>query len=177
VTAYVALLRGINVGGHNKVAMADLRRLFVELGHTDARTHIQSGNVLFSSRLGEAKLRATIEDALATSLGVPAKVVIRSAAELAAIVTSNPYLRAGAEPGDLYVALMASAPEPAAVAALRPPPGPDTLEVVGRDVFLHYPNGYGRSKLTNALIEKQLGVPATTRNWRVVTKLAELAAG
>jgi uncharacterized protein (DUF1697 family) len=176
MTTYVALLRGINVGGHNKVAMADLRRLFVDLGHGDVRTHIQSGNVVFSSRLGEARLRSTIEDALATTIGVPAKVAIRSARQLAAVVDGNPFLGPDVDPASLYVGFLVDAPDASVVAGLKPPAQGDTYRVVGREVFLSYPGGYGRTKLTGASLEKSLGVPVTVRNWRVVGTLAELAA-
>jgi uncharacterized protein (DUF1697 family) len=175
MTTYVALLRGINVGGRAKVAMADLRALLTGIGLGDVRTYIQSGNAVFQSRLGAARLRASIEDALARDIGVPAKVAVRTAKELSAVVDRNPFVADGADPATLYVAFLVDEPDAGVVAGLEPPADGDTFHVVGREIYLRYPNGYGRTKLTNNTLEKLIGVPATTRNWRVVTALRDLA--
>jgi uncharacterized protein (DUF1697 family) len=172
-TTYAALLRGINLGARNRVAMQDLRALVEELGGEDVRTYLQSGNVVFGGR-------ALSADALAKgireALGVDAKVLLRSKAELAKIVRGNPFPKA--DPATLHVTFLADAAGKARVKKLAEREfAPDELDVAGREVYLRCPNGYGRSKLSNAFLEKQLGVPATTRNWKTVKALAELVSG
>ncbi|MFI5485607.1 DUF1697 domain-containing protein [Micromonospora echinaurantiaca] len=176
---YVALLRGVNVGGV-KVAMADLRRLVTDLGHADVRTYLQSGNVVFGSDVRDAeRLARGIEQAIAGELGLTVPVLVRSGRELAAVAGGNPYAGREDDPTRLLVAFLATAPKPSAVDALAVPGGENVaFTVTGREVYLHFPDGgYGRSKFTNTYLEKQLGVVATTRNWRSVRALAELAEG
>ncbi|MDO3700932.1 DUF1697 domain-containing protein [Micromonospora sp. C28SCA-DRY-2] len=176
---YVALLRGVNVG-NVRIAMADLRRLVTDLGHQDVRTYLQSGNVVFGSTVRDAdELARGIERAITGELGLTVPVLVRSARELAAVAGGNPYAGQEDDPTKLLVAFLATAPARSAVAALTVPGGERVAyTVTGREVYLHYPEGgYGRSKFTNAYLEKNLGVVATTRNWRSVRTLAELAAG
>jgi uncharacterized protein (DUF1697 family) len=175
---YVALLRGINLGAHNKIAMADLRELFAAVGAEAIATYVQSGNVVFKSSVGSApKLARAIEERIERDLGLGVKVLLRTNAELAGIAAGNPFDASGTDSATLHVTFLAERPDPARVRGLDPARGqPDEFRVAGREVYLHCPNGYGRSKLTNAYFEKQLGVAATTRNWRTVTKLAELAS-
>jgi uncharacterized protein (DUF1697 family) len=178
-TRYVALLRGVNVGS-TRLAMADLRRLVTELGHTDVRTYLQSGNVVFAApATDEATLSRGIERALADRVGLTVPVLVRSAAELAAVVDASPYAGRQDDPTRLLVAFLSAAPTAATVAALAVPAGENVAyEVVGREIHLHFPDGgYGRTKFTNAYLEKKLGVTATTRNWKSVRALCELAAG
>ncbi len=177
MTTYVALVRGINVGGRAKVAMDDLRRLFVDLGHTDVRTYIQSGNVVFrSTQRSQERLVAGIEAGLADQLGVPATVVLRTEKELAAVVAANPFLAAGHDPSHLYVAFLGAPPAPTRAEEFAVPAGESAeFSLAGPDLYLHYPDGYGRTKLTNTYIEKRLDVRATTRNWNTVTRLHDLA--
>jgi uncharacterized protein (DUF1697 family) len=175
---WVALLRGVNVGG-TKVAMADLRRLVADLGHDDVKTYLQSGNVVFGSTVRDAEALARgIERAIADELGLTVPVLVRSGRELAAVAGGNPYADWEDDPTRLLVAFLATAPEKSAVAALTVPGGENVaFTVTGREVYLHYPDdGYGRSKFTNNYLEKKLGVVATTRNWRSVRALAEQAA-
>src|SRR5215210_6222258 len=173
---YVALLRGINLGSRNKVAMADLRELFAAVGAEDVTTYVQSGNVVCKSRDGAAELAAAVEKEIGRRLGLDVTVLVRTKAEVAKVLRGNPFLKAGEEPATLHVTFLAEMPPRARVGKLDPERGGgDRFRVVGRDVYLHCPNGYGRSKLTNAYFEKELGVGATTRNWKTVTKLAELA--
>jgi uncharacterized protein (DUF1697 family) len=171
--SYAALLRGINLGARNKVSMADLRALVEGLGADDVVTYVQSGNVVFKTDRPRAQLRKALERAIARELGLDVTVVLRTKAELAKLVRDNPLLKRGRE-SNLHVTFLADPPAPAKVKALAPPAGPGEFRVVGKDVVLHLPGGYGRSKLSNAFFERQLGVAATTRNWRTVTKLAEL---
>ncbi|MGS2616457.1 DUF1697 domain-containing protein [Micromonospora sp. LZ34] len=176
---YVALLRGVNVG-NVRIAMADLRRLVTDLGHDDVKTYLQSGNVVFGSTVRDAgKLARGIERAIADELGLTAPVLVRSGRELAAVAGGNPYAEHEDDPTKLLVAFLATAPAKSAVTALTVPGGENVaFTVTGREVYLHYPEGgYGRSKFTNAYLEKKLGVVATTRNWRSVQTLAEMSAG
>ena len=175
---HIALLRGINVGGHNKVLMADLRALFEALGHTDVATYVQSGNVLFTSEgADEIAITQAIAVALRDRFGSAIPVIMRTTEELGAVAARHPY--AGAQPdiAKLAVVFLAAAPAPDAIAKLdraRFVPGECTLE--GRHLYVHYPKGAGRSRLTLDAIERAYGTTATARNWRTVTKLLALAA-
>lgn len=179
MTRYVAFLRGINVGRHAQVGMDQLRDLFVALGHTDARTYIRSGNVVFSAPDADdpAHLAAAVEARLAADLGVPATVVLRTSDQLAGIVAHNPFVDEEPDASKLHVALLADVPSPERVERMETPAGERVrFSLAGPDLYLHYPDGYGRTKFDNAFIEKRLGVASTTRNWNTVTKLAEMAA-
>jgi uncharacterized protein (DUF1697 family) len=171
---YVALLRAVNVGGR-RVSMADLRTLFTDLGAEDVVTYVQSGNVVFGSPKKPGPLTNEVEQRIEKAFGIDVTVLLRTQAQLAKVLDANPF--PDAEPKGLHVTFLADTPERKLVAGLDPERGaPDEFRVVGREVYLHCPNGYGRSKLTNAYFEKQLAVAATTRNWRTVTTLSELAA-
>lgn len=171
---WVALLRGINVGGRNTVPMAALRRVCEEAGCGDVRTVIQSGNVVFTSDdRDRAQLRQRLEEAVATAFDVPSTVVLLKAAELGALVRAHPF---GDDGAHTFVTFLAEKPKPDAVRALADRDvAPDRVEVRGSDVFLHLPNGVTGARLSGTLVERLLGVPGTARNWRTVTKLVELA--
>jgi uncharacterized protein (DUF1697 family) len=177
--SYVALLRAVNLGAHNKVSMPALRALVEALGFEDVRTYVQSGNVVFKGAARDhGEVGRTIEDELERRLGLRVAVLLRGGGELAEILAGNPFVSGGTEPARLHVTFLSDVPDPVRVLALDPGRSPpDELRVAGREVYLHCPDGYGRSKLTNAYIERALGVAATTRNWNTVTKLAELAGG
>jgi uncharacterized protein (DUF1697 family) len=179
MTTYVALLRGINVGGRTRVGMDDLRRLFVALGHADVKSYVQSGNVLFSSPVEESsRLVGDIQRRIARDLGVTVTVLLRTKDDLARVVANNPFLSRETDPAKLHVTFLADAPDHERVARLDTPSGgPDEFSLAGREVYLHCPHGYGRTKLNNAYLERRLGVAATTRNWNTVTKLCDLASG
>ncbi|MGH3023752.1 MAG: DUF1697 domain-containing protein [Gaiellaceae bacterium] len=171
---YVALLRGINLGSRNRIAMADLRALVAALGHEDVTTYLQSGNVVFRSSGRAADLRRGLEARIARDHGLAVTVLLRTRAELARLVTGNPFAERGGE-RTLHVTFLADKPEPVRARDLDAAHGePDEFRLAGRDVYLYCPNGYGKSKLANAFFEQRLGVAATTRNWRTVTSLAEL---
>jgi len=178
MTVYAALLRGINLGARNKVAMPALRSLVESVGHEDVQTYIQSGNVVFKTRSGEAtEIASTLEDVIAKELGFRVAVVVRTQQELKRVAGTNPFLAAGADPSALHVVFLGSAPSKASVAKLDPDRSPpDEFAAAGAEVFLHCPNGFGRSKLGLDYFERALGGPATVRNWRTVTKLAEMMA-
>jgi uncharacterized protein (DUF1697 family) len=174
---YVALLRGINLGARNKVSMADLRALFLALESEDVKTYVQSGNVVFKSPVGSAaELSRAIEKRIDRDLGLRVTVLVRTPAQLEKLRAGNPFARNEKDPIKLHVTFLAETPGRDRVRKLeQTEAGPDAFRVVGREIYLHCPNGYGRSKLSNAYFEKQLDVAATTRNWKTVTKLAELA--
>jgi uncharacterized protein (DUF1697 family) len=174
---WVALLRGVNLGSRNKVLMADLRELFSDLGAVDVATYVQSGNVVFRSSGERDDLPRAIEDEIRSRLGLDVTVVLRSKAELARLVAGNPFADQATDATKLHVTFLAEPPERDRLGALEKMRfEPDEFRVTPEAVYLHCPNGYGRSKLSNAFFEKQLGVAATTRNWRTVTALAELAS-
>ena len=174
---FVALLRGVNVGG-NTLSMAGLRGLCAELGLWNPRTYVQSGNLVFEADGAAERWSSALERALVGKARLPITVLVRTGTEIASVLARNPFLREkGIDPTRLYVTFLRDAPTKAALAALKAiDPGPDRLSHAGREVHLHCPTGYGRSKLSNNVLEKVLGVAATTRNWRTVTMLAEMAA-
>lgn len=184
---HIALLRGINVGGRNKVGMADLRDLVTSLGNTDVATYIQSGNVLFtSSETDTTRLAAALESAIAGQLGVRPRVLVLSCDELAQVARDNPY-SAETNPKAVHAVFLSEEPGPEMVAAVAAAQrqvertgSPDSAQFVGRTLFLHTPAGYGRSKLAELLARAGGPISArgagTARNWATVTKLLALCA-
>jgi len=171
VPRYVALLRGVNLAGKNKVPMVELRALFESLGHTQVSTYIQSGNVLFTSArpLKPKSLETVIHD----RFGFPVAVMLRTSQELAGVVDSNPFTRA--DTSKLHVAFMAGGPSRPAVDDLdRDRFRPEEFVLQGHDLYLYLPNGVGRTKLP-AYLDRQLKTPFTIRNWNTVMKLIELS--
>lgn len=176
---YVALLRGINVGGKNKLPMKELVEIFERIGCSGVRTYIQSGNVIYSAprKLVPAVPRS-VADAIAERLGHEVPVVTRSAAELSDVAKNNPLLGPGVDPHLLHVAFLASRPGAARVRALDPDRSPpDEFAVRGREIYLRCPNGMARTRLTNAYFDARLATASTVRNWRTVLKLVELTKG
>jgi uncharacterized protein (DUF1697 family) len=186
---HVALLRGINLGGRNRVAMADLRAVVGELGHTDVSTYIQSGNVLFTAPLGAdiATLAQAMTAAIAGKLGVTAPVVVVTRDELARIVDENPFPH---EPvlKRVHAVVLSQPPGPelmgkldAAVTQAAASGARDLVRVAGRALYLHTPEGYGNSDLAQVVLKivssPKAGVTATARNWATTTKLLELCGG
>lgn len=156
--------------------MADLRALVEGLGADDVTTYVQSGNVVLKAAAKSDELARKIEERIRRDHGLEVPVLLRTKAQLARLVTHNPFVRSRKDPAMLHVTFLADTPDRARLRKLDAQDAPpDEFQVVGREVYLHCPNGYGRSKLTNAFFEKQLAVVATTRNWRTVTTLAELA--
>jgi uncharacterized protein (DUF1697 family) len=175
---YAALLRGINLGARNRVGMAELRRLVEEAGCTDVATYVQSGNVVFRTGVrSAAKLEAELEQRIAAELRLEIPVVVRSAAELARVVKGNPFAAEESDPLRMHVTFLVESPTAAARRTLAGEDvAPDRVHVAGKDVYLHTPGGYGRAKVSNAFVERKLGVVGTARNWRTVLALAELTA-
>lgn len=176
---HVALLRGVNVGGHQKVPMAHLRELLGELGYGDVRTHLQSGNAVFSAP-GTPPERAAqeIEGQLTRSLGLSVRVLVRTAGELARVVAANPLPEAVAEPSRLLVTFLSAPLAPELLRELDPAAfEPDRFGVGEREVYVWCPEGVRAITLSYAFWEKRFGVVATARNWNTVTRLAALAEG
>lgn len=175
---WVALLRGVNVGGNARLAMADLRRILAALGATDVVTYLQSGNAIFADPRSAPVLEREIANALAVEAGMSTKVLVRSAEAMAAIVAANPFPDAVTAPATLHVAFLSGTPSRDLTAGIdRTRFAPDEFRVKDALVYVHLPNGFARTKLTNDMWERSLGVTSTMRNWNTVTKLAELAAG
>ncbi len=176
---HLALLRGINVGGKNKLPMKDLAALFVAAGCTDVRTYIQSGNVVFRATAAVAKrLASSIAEQITERFGYRTPVVLRTVEQLRDVVSHNPFLEAGVAEDKVYVLFLADEPGPDRVAALDPNRSPpDEFLVRGREVFLHLPNGVADSKLTNAYFDAKLATVSTARNWRTVTTLLGMMDG
>jgi uncharacterized protein (DUF1697 family) len=176
---HIALLRGVNVGGKNKLPMKDLAVLFVAAGCSDVVTYIQSGNVVFKAKPAVARrISTTIAQAIASKFGLKVPVVTRSVEELRRAAQSNPFLRRATDTKFLHVAFLLDEPEAGQIAALDPRRSPpDEFEVRGREIYLHCPNGMADTKLTNAYFDSKLATVSTARNWNTVTKLLELAGG
>jgi uncharacterized protein (DUF1697 family) len=171
VPTVVALLRGVNVGGR-KVPMAELRHVVESLGYGDVRTYIQSGNVLF--RAARKPSASSLEAAIEERFGLVVDVMLRTPAELKKVLDRDPF--PASDRWSVHVGFMARAPKAAAVRAIDASSfAPEEFAVVGSELYLHLPNGLGRSKFPDFVL-RRLKIPTTLRNWRTVTKLAELAA-
>ncbi len=172
---YVALLRGINVGGRNSLPMKDLIALFEKAGASEVKNYIQSGNIVFSATAsGAKKIGAAVEAAISKKFGFSSPVIIRSATDLAAIVARNPFAKKG-DANAWQITFLSETPSAALTQALDAKRSPtDSFAVSGSEIFLHCPNGYGNSKLTNAYFDSKLKSVSTVRNWRTLLKLIEM---
>ncbi len=174
---FVAMVRSVNVGGRNRLPMADFRDALGGLGFGKVETYVQSGNAVFTSRGSAARVASAIAGCLDERFALSVPVVVRTSRELLDVLGSNPLATVGLDPKTLHVTFCGTRPDPAGVTALDAAAGSfgeDRLLVVGREVFLSCPGGYGRTVLTNTYLEQRLGVQATTRNWRTVGALAAL---
>jgi len=168
MNVFVALLRAVNVGGTGKISMGDLKALCEAAGFEDVETYIQSGNVVLRSALPAKKAKAALEAALAKRLGKPVGVLVRTGQELAAALKANPFPKA--DPSRVIVLFLDEPPAKGAVEAIEIP-GREELHPVGRELFIHYPDGQGRSKL-----KVPMAKDGTGRNLNTVAKLAGMAA-
>ncbi|MEB3370893.1 DUF1697 domain-containing protein [Saccharopolyspora mangrovi] len=170
---YVALLRAVNLGLHGRVPMARLRELITGLGWGGARTYLQSGNAVFTSELADpGQVALQLRHALAAD-GIDTEVMVRTAEHLTALAADgHPLAAPGIEHPKLQVAFPLEPVAPERVQAM-PIPGRETVAAAAGEVFLHYPDGVGRSKLTTAHLQRHLGTPVTCRNWKTVATLAE----
>src|SRR6266478_5309670 len=178
MTVIISMLRGVNVGGHNKIKMEALRALYESLKLRGAQTYVQSGNVIFRTEERDtARLTKRIEEGIERKFGFRPDVVLRTAAEMREVVARNPFAkRRGIEPNKLLVTFLASDPGEEAREKVRQMKcDPEELRIEGRELYIYFPNGMGRSKLSGAAIEKTLKAPGTGRNWNRVTKMVEMA--
>lgn len=174
----ICMLRGVNVGGRNMIKMDALKALCVSLKLKDPQTYVQSGNVVFSS--GEkdvAKLAKRLQDAIEKAHGFRPGVMLRTLADLQEVVARNPFAkRSGIEPGKLIVNFLADDPgKDNREKALAIKVGPEEMHLIGREAYIYFPNGQGRSKFPWPAIERALGTFGTARNWNSVTKMLEIA--
>jgi len=173
----VALLRAVNVGGRSRLAMADLRAVAAGLGFTEVRTLLQSGNLAFVAKGKASALEGALKAALKQHHGIETDFLVRSARELEAVIAANPFpAEARSAPARLLVMFLQDRVTAQAVAALQQASrGPEIIRHKGRELYIVYPDGIGRSKLTGSLIENKLGTRGTGRNWSTVCRLAALA--
>lgn len=176
---HVALLRGVNVGGKNRLPMKALVAMFCDSGCRDVRTYIQSGNVLFKADTALVhRVPALVTKAISARFGFNVPIVTRTVAELADVASSNPFLKHGADPKTLHVAFLLDRPSKSSVSEPEPDRSPpDEFAVRGREIYLRCPNGVARSKLTAQYFDSRLNTTSTARNWRTVMRLLELARG
>jgi uncharacterized protein (DUF1697 family) len=176
MAAFIALLRGINVSGHNRIPMSELRSLCADLGWKGTETYIQSGNVVFHADAAPVRLEADLERGIESRYGISIPVIVRAAAEWPAYVEGNPFVEESrTEPNLVMLALSKAAPNPDAVDGLRErATGGEQIARVGTALWIHYAGGSARSKLSPALLDRLAGSPVTTRNWRTVLKLDEM---
>ncbi|WP_067176683.1 DUF1697 domain-containing protein [Microtetraspora niveoalba] len=173
---YVALLRGINVGASTAMAMPDLRAVVERLGHSEVRTHLRSGNVVFTSADERPdRVASLIERGIAEDLGLTVSVIVRTAAELRRIVEENPL--AVPDPTRFTVMFLSGPPDRAALEGIDPAAyAPEEMRIGARELYLHFPEGMRRTRL-DPLLAKRLSGTWTTRNWNTVTRLLALAEG
>jgi uncharacterized protein (DUF1697 family) len=172
----IALLRGINVGSHNRIPMADLRGLLADLGYPDARTLVQSGNIVLSAGLSPDELAGELEREIAGRFGAQTPVVVRTREELAAVVALDPLGDVAQEHKLYQVSYLSAEPDPEAVAKLAQEDfTPERFVHVRREIYAWHPGGIHNSRLARMLSDKRLGVVATARNWKTTTKLLEMA--
>jgi uncharacterized protein (DUF1697 family) len=176
MTTQIALLRGINVGAHNRIGMADLRELLSSLGYGDPRTLLQSGNVVLGADAGSDELARELEREISVRFGVKTPVVVRTCKEMAAVVARDP-LRDVVDQDKLYqVSFLSAKPEPEAMREIEAADlAPERFVHRGREIYTWHPEGIHASPLAKLLTDKRLGVVATARNWNTVTKLLALA--
>lgn len=176
MTRMIALLRAVNVGGR-KLPMAELRALCGELGWEDARTYIQSGNLVFTAPGKPEALEAKLEKAIKDRFGLDVPVIVRTAAQWSAYAAANPFAKVAEEAPNRLQLLVSKRPPGAGSAAklMERAQAGEAVELAGGALWFHFPHGVGTSKLTPTLIDKAAGSPSTSRNWRTVLKLQEMA--
>ena len=177
MSAMISMLRGVNVGGNNKIKMAELKAMYESLGFSNVQTYIQSGNVVFNSKeSGDEKLSKKIGSAIEKKFGFCPEVIVRTAEEMRQIAKRNPFAkRKEIEPGKLLVVFLASDPGKSAREAVARIEAIEEIKPIGSEIYIYFPDGQGKSKLKFGLIEKACSKIAWTgRNWNTVEKLVEL---
>lgn len=176
----ISMLRGVNVGGHNKIKMDALRALYESMRLQDPQTYVQSGNVVFRTEERDLVLLAKrIQNGIERSFGFRPEVILRASSELRGVIARNPFAkRRGIDPSKLLVSFLARDPGPEARdKVLKIKSDPDELRIDGRELYVYFPNGMARPKLSWPVVERALKTPGTGRNWNSVTKLLEIAEG
>jgi uncharacterized protein (DUF1697 family) len=177
VAAHVALLRGINLGRTNRIPMARLREVLADAGYPDAVTHLQSGNVVLRSGDSAAKVGKAIERAIEAEWGFDVPVIMRTRAQLAKVVSADPFADVADDPSRYVVMFMARKPSAGALRSIDAPKyEPERFELIGSELYAWLPEGQHDSKLMKAFAKADTALVGTVRNWRTVTKLLELAA-
>jgi uncharacterized protein (DUF1697 family) len=175
---FISMLRGVNLGPHNRIKMDALCALYQSLKCEDMRSYVQSGNVIFRSKeKNPTQLANKIQDAIGGKLGFRPDVILRTPEEFRKAIAANPFAkRRDLNPGKLLVTFLASEPNAEARAKLLAlKPTPEELHLIGRELYIYFPNGAGRSKLPWSSLAEKLGTTGTARNWNSVTKMLEIA--
>jgi uncharacterized protein (DUF1697 family) len=176
---YISILRGINVGGNRKILMADLKSLYGKLCFSNVQTYIQSGNVIFDSemKVSNTDLEQLIQQAISETFGFDVPVIVRTVEEMGDSIFNNPFWKEkNADIDRLHLTFLKETPfQEKLIKMINIDFSPDKFQVIGKDAFIFCSAGYSDSKLTNQFFESKLGVSATTRNWKTVVKLNELA--
>ena len=177
MTTYICLLRGINLGSHNRLSMPDFAASLTKAGFTEVRTYRQSGNAVFTSDLSSMDTSKAVHDILLADRKLDLPVLVLTAEELRSAALANPFLsREDIDTNALYATFLEAAPDPALLADIdRHIGGEDEWQAVGKTIYLYCPGGYGRTKLNNGFFERKLKQTATTRNWKTVSALRDLA--
>lgn len=178
MSVWISMLRGVNVGGHHKIKMDALRALYVSLKLEDPRTYVQSGNVIFRTReKNSALLAKKIQGAIERKFEFRPEVILRTVEELRIATAANPFAgRQDIEPGKLLVTFLAAEPGPQShdkLADLKD--YPEELHLMGRELYIYFPNGAGKTRLPWSSVEKLVGTPGTARNWNSVTRMLQMA--
>jgi len=177
---FISILRGINVSGQKKILMADLKKLYESLKFSEVKTYIQSGNVVFESdsKISDIQLARKIEKAISTKYKFEVPVIIRTKEELEKILSQNSFTKEKSiDLKKLHVTFLSETPDREKMEQIKEVDfSPDQFIIKGKEIYLHIPNSYGETKLSNKFFENKLKVSATTRNWNTVNKLLELAS-
>ncbi|MGZ4270569.1 MAG: DUF1697 domain-containing protein [Solirubrobacteraceae bacterium] len=174
---HVALLRGINVGGHRRISMPELRGVLEAAGYEEVVTLLQSGNVVVKANGSAEALGPALERLIEDELGVDPLVVVRTHAQLASVIERNPFAAAVEQPKLFHVSFLSATPGAAVAAEIEAADwGADSVAFRGREIYAWYPQGMNNSKLGRTLTDTRLGVTATARNWNTVVRLHELSA-
>lgn len=172
----IALLRGVNLGKHNRVPMAELRGEMAALGFGEVATHLQSGNVVFSATISADAAERAIADGIAARFGIEVPVLVRTRDELAALIAADPLAEIATDPAKYLVTFLSAPPDPDRFAALEPPE-PELVRFGEREVFVWCPDGVRNTRVSQSWLERRLGVSATSRNWSTVERLLAIAEG
>lgn len=172
----IALLRGVNLGKHNRVPMAELRGEMAALEFGEVATHLQSGNVVFSATISADAAERVIAEGIASRFGIEVPVLVRTRDELAALITADPLAGVATDPAKYLVTFLSAKPDPDRFAALEPPE-PELVRFGEREVFVWCPDGVRNTRVSQSWLERRLGVTATSRNWSTVERLLAIAEG